>query len=157
MISAQKLKPETRADVERVIVSLDIMLRQREPESKRILARVKTLMAHYWVGKEDELSSAAKFLDWYEILKGFPYWAIDEACKEWMANETRKPAIAQIRALAVLAITEPQRLKDRLMIVSGDQKEIDEKIGKTWQDMTDDEKVKMTALVDGAAESMRMK
>ena len=69
MISAQKLKPETRIDVERVIVSLDIMLRQREMESKRILARIKTLQAHYWVGKEDELSSAAKFFSTYQSSK----------------------------------------------------------------------------------------
>lgn len=155
MISAQKLKPETRIDVERVIVSLDIMLRQRETESKRILARIKTLVAHYWVGKEDELSSAAKFMDWYEALKSFPYWAIEEACKEWMANETRKPAIAQIRALAVTAITEPQRLKDRLMIVSGATNEIVKDPGKSWQDMDDDEKAKMQSLVGGAADGCK--
>jgi hypothetical protein len=147
-IEPQKLKPETLQTVQRVISGLEVMLMQRERNSKRILARIEILMGHYWVGKENDLSAAAKFMDWYEILKSYPFWAIDVACKEWLATETRRPVISQILKLTIDAMAQPQRMKDRLQIVSGVVSQPEEDNGKTWGDMTPEEKKRHNEMME---------
>lgn len=157
-VKACPLQDDTRTDVERALVGLDVMLMQREQVPDRILGRIHALMGHYWVGKEDERSSAAKFMDWYAILKPFPFWAIDEACKEWLATSQKRPAISDIKTLTVATLMPPQRMKERLQIVSGVAKSPDEDHGKNWQDMTDADKSKhdeMMNKIKSTAEGMK--
>lgn len=63
----------------------------------RLLARITTLLAHYWEGWADDRLREGVALDWADDLGEYPGWAIDSACRSWRRTETRKPTPADIR------------------------------------------------------------
>lgn len=63
----------------------------------RLLARITTLLAHFWEGFADHALKKAVALDWADDLEEFPEWAVEDACRQWRRAESRKPTPADIR------------------------------------------------------------
>lgn len=73
-------------------------LRQRRAE---IAAMVARLLSHYWTAAEPAGVRQAQAEDWIEDLSEFLPSHVAEACRRWRRTQSRKPTIADIRALAI--------------------------------------------------------
>lgn len=85
----------------------------------RTLARVKTLLDHYYVPGRDEMTSTIIANDWAMILADYPWIAIQAAAVSWLKSETRRPTPAEFLErvktqmfLARRRIEELQRIVD---------------------------------------------
>jgi hypothetical protein len=78
------------------ISSGDLQLRRAE-----IAALVARLLTHYWTAAEPIGMREAQARDWIEDLCEFIPAQVDEACRRWRRSQSRKPTIADIRALAI--------------------------------------------------------
>lgn len=78
------------------ISSADLQLRRAE-----IAALVARLLTHYWTAAEPIGMREAQARDWIEDLCEFIPAQVDEACRRWRRSQSRKPTIADIRALAI--------------------------------------------------------
>lgn len=63
--------------------------------------RVGVLLGHYWTPDTPEQMTQAIARDWIGALCHLPQWALDVACKDWIANGTRKPVPGDIRERAM--------------------------------------------------------
>jgi len=63
------------------------------------MGRVATLLSHFFVSSTEEAEMRAMLSDWADALGEFPQWAIEEACREYLRTQERKPTIAAIRKL----------------------------------------------------------
>jgi len=77
-------------------------------------ARVTVLLSHFFVVDLPPAAHAALLRDWLRALADLPLWAIDGACNRWIAERDRRPAPANIRALALEACADASRERDRL-------------------------------------------
>ena len=72
------------------------------PASPEALTRrVAALLSHYY---QPDVAADARIMadrDWVEALAGIPAWAVGKACSEWVREESRRPAPADIRRLAL--------------------------------------------------------
>jgi len=48
------------------------------------------LLSHYFRPEDDEAVMRAQAGDWIDILKGFPQYAIEKACREYLVEEPRR-------------------------------------------------------------------
>jgi len=72
----------------------------RQPVARKwLMGRVATLLSHFYVSPMSEHEAKAVAEDWADALGEFPQWAVEEACREYLRTQDRKPTIAAIRAL----------------------------------------------------------
>lgn len=62
----------------------------------KISARVTVLLSHYFVPDLPIAAQTALLTDWVDALADFPWWAIQQACGEWLQSEPRRPTPADI-------------------------------------------------------------
>jgi hypothetical protein len=72
-------------------------------------ARITALMLHFYVSALPAGAPEALLDDWCAVLADLPMWAVNAACRVWLAEKETKPKPAQIRALAV---AEVDRVKE---------------------------------------------
>jgi hypothetical protein len=82
-----------------------------------ISGRVLVLLSHYFTMQSDAHITAAIAQDWIDILSGYPQWAIDKACKKYLAgpNCSRKPIQGNILQLVkgeMLVIKDAENVLD---------------------------------------------
>ncbi len=76
--------------------------RSTSSQDREVGALIARLLLHFWTPQE--LSQEARALmaqDWVMDLKEFGPEAVAIACGEWRRNNSKRPAIADIRALAI--------------------------------------------------------
>lgn len=80
--------------------------RELSPANREwIAARIMTLLSHYYAPEMPETLQRAVAQDWVHLLAGYPRWAIERACMDYLARDTNKrPSPGQIAGLAELAI-----------------------------------------------------
>lgn len=93
-----KIGPMTRQTCLDYLRQLDEVLKPAPRE--KVLARIATLMAHYWTPKMPTNLQEAVALDWSEILSDLPWIAVDQAALEWLRTKDRRPTPGQFRKLA---------------------------------------------------------
>jgi len=122
------------------------------------MGRVATMLSHFYVSPMSEAEARAVANDWADALGEFPQWAVDEACRDWLRNHTRKPTIADIRGLCVhhFAVVDFTRQKamrgpveSRVREVQSPERraEIAERLAKMGQEAAD----RMRAKMEGGA------
>jgi hypothetical protein len=117
------------------------------------MGRVATLLSHFYVSQMSEHEARAVAQDWADALLEFPQWAVDEACREWLRTQERKPTIAGIRKLCQqhFAIVECTRYKAmRGPIARGEPVEPRETVSP-------ERRAKMAAEIAKVSERMRKK
>jgi hypothetical protein len=73
------------------------------------MGRIVTLLSHYYRPDDDPEILRAQAADWYAVMKGFPIYAINAACIEYLANEPRrKPAPGAIVELCRKIMPKPR-------------------------------------------------
>jgi hypothetical protein len=73
------------------------------------MGRIVTLLSHYYRPDDDPEILRAQAADWYVVLKGFPIYAINAACVDYLANEPRrKPAPGAIVELCRKVMPRPR-------------------------------------------------
>ncbi len=77
-------------------------------ERQDVSARIATLLAHYYVPDMPASLQTAVMSDWLDELSEFPAWAIQEACRDWLRNERRKPTLSEILLRCNAATHEPR-------------------------------------------------
>jgi hypothetical protein len=65
-------------------------------EEGRIMARVVSLLTHYYVSTTASQVSDVMLEDWLNALGDYPWWAITRAVDEWLRTERVKPHISDI-------------------------------------------------------------
>lgn len=103
--------------VQAAVEALDYLL--APPSSPdRVMAKVATLLSHYYAPDMDEAQQTAVMLDWWEDLREFPQWAIDQACDLWRRNEPdRRPNPAAIRRECERNVMHLRKLHRKLRAV----------------------------------------
>lgn len=102
-----------RAVAERAATDLDYELRPAERDW--LVARILTLLAHYWMPDMSENLQTAVGNDWANILGKMPRQAIEAACREYLLTDTRaRPTPGQILKLAEATIAEQSERRYRL-------------------------------------------
>jgi len=66
----------------------------------QVVARITLLLAHFFTAAMDRNLAQAVLRDWVDSLMDQPFWAVEEACDEWIKTQSRKPTPADIRGLA---------------------------------------------------------
>ena len=102
----------TRQTCRDYLCQLDAVLKPAPRE--KVLARIATLMAHYWTPQMPVNLQEAVALDWSEILSDLPWIAVEQAALEWLKTKDRRPTPGQFRKLAEQFIDE--RYGDRKTI-----------------------------------------
>ena len=105
---------DKRAKAEALQVDIEVCL--TPATSKQVTGRAFALLSQYYVGDIPSEAHAMIFSDWREGLSGLPFWALDAACKAYLAgrNCRKKPLPGTIRALAVEEIAELQAIIERI-------------------------------------------
>ena len=79
------------------------------PTREWLMGRIVTLLSHYYRPDDDPEILRAQAADWYVVLKGFPIYAINAACVDYLANEPRrKPAPGAIVELCRKVMPKPR-------------------------------------------------
>lgn len=81
-------------DAEAALAALDAYL--APASTKQIAARVTALLAHFFVPDMPVQLQTAVVGDWIRILGRHPFWAIEEACQDWLRTSRSKPSVADI-------------------------------------------------------------
>jgi hypothetical protein len=68
------------------------------PTREWLMGRVMVLLSHFYRADEDPEIIRAQAADWYSVLKGFPVYAIDQACRDYLTEERAKPVPGAIVA-----------------------------------------------------------
>lgn len=68
-----------------------------------IAERVAILLNHYWINDMPDALRARLAADWVNDLAEFPAVVVAGACDEWRRAQTKRPVIADIRALCLQA------------------------------------------------------
>src|SRR5690242_2716775 len=97
------------------IIELQPQTEASSPASQQrlaIAALIARLLTHFWAADDPPELRRAQAEDWINDLAEFPTEFVDRACCEWRQNKTRRPTIAEIRALAIEAVrnAETRRL-----------------------------------------------
>lgn len=66
---------------------------------REIAALIVRLMSHYWTADDPPAAREAQTLDWIEDLVEFGTDSVARACGEWRRTQSKRPTIADIRAL----------------------------------------------------------
>ena len=117
--------PVTRQICRDYLRQLDVALKPALRE--KVLARIATLMAHYWTPQMPVNLQEAVALDWSEILSDLPWVAVEQAALEWLKTKDRRPTPAQFRKLAEQFIDERY----------GDRKAIEMVLRRDWSQAGD--------------------
>jgi hypothetical protein len=73
------------------------------------MGRIVTLLSHYYRPDDDPEIMRAQAGDWYVVLKGFPIYAINQACVDYLTDEPRrKPAPGAIVELCRKIMPKPR-------------------------------------------------
>ena len=73
------------------------------------MGRIVTLLSHYYRPDDDADLMRAMAADWYAVLKGFPTYAINGACVDYLTDEPRrKPSPGAIVELARRLMPRPR-------------------------------------------------
>lgn len=75
--------------------------RQHSLNARLIAEQITKLLSHYWSTGEDQALRKAQAADWLEDLSQFTAAAVESACREWRRMHSKRPLIADIRALCV--------------------------------------------------------
>lgn len=62
-----------------------------------ISGRVTVLLSHFYVAEHAEGVGPGVIHDWLDALEPYPMWAIQQACKDWLAMHRERPMVADIR------------------------------------------------------------
>ncbi len=73
-------------------------LPKRRKEISGLIAR---LLNHYWTADDDPAMRRVQAEDWINDLVEFEAEDVQNACREWRQNQTRRPTPADIRLLAI--------------------------------------------------------
>ena len=117
--------PLTRQTCRDYLHQIDAVLKPAPRE--KVLARIATLMAHYWTPQMPVNLQEAVALDWSEILSDLPWIAVEQAALEWLKTKERRPTPAQFRKLAEQFIDERY----------GDRKAIEMVLRRDWSQAGD--------------------
>lgn len=106
-------KPPTRRELTACLNSPDaatlsaVRAALKAPVDLEWLAgRVMTARRHYSASQADDRVDAAMMDDWLDIIGGFPHFAVDEAFRGWLRDESFPPTPAGIKARCVAAMSE---------------------------------------------------
>ena len=103
-----------RTTAQRYLSDLEYEL--QPAERSWIVARVITLLAHYWMPDMDETLQQAVGSDWANILGSLPRHAIESGCISYASTSTRaRPTPGQILELAQATVAARIRDRDRLV------------------------------------------
>jgi hypothetical protein len=94
------------------------------------MGRIVTLLSHYYRPDDDPEILRAQAADWYAVLKGFPIYAINGACVDYLASEPRrKPAPGAIVELCRKLMPKPRLggQDDERMAIPKPERSIDER------------------------------
>ena len=90
----------------------------------RLLARIATLLAHFYAPDIPDTLRRGIAQDWAETLEDLPWHGIVWACSQWLKIEKRRPTPAEIRRLTLEECEPDMRIRNRLQrIVAGGVKE----------------------------------
>lgn len=69
------------------------------------MARIATLLSHYWQSNDPDEIVEANMRDWLDVLEHLPETAIQKACVSWLSRPVgKKPTPGEIAALARAAM-----------------------------------------------------
>lgn len=90
---------ELRESTRLAVFHVEKLLTASTPDM--ISARVSALMLHYFKEKLPEKAFEHIAKDWIAALKSYPYWAIDNACTDYVATDAkgRKPTPGMVALL----------------------------------------------------------
>ena len=74
----------------------------------KLSARVTILLSHYFVPDLPVAAQTAVIEDWVAALAEFPWWAIEQACGEWLRTQRRKPTPADIVDICGAVVSSAQ-------------------------------------------------
>ena len=97
------VSPEGKSRITTLLAEYDHYLEPAPRE--KILARVTVLLGHFFVPDLPVAAQTALLVDWVEVLAEFPWWAIEEASREWLKSQTRKPTPGDIAKLCRAAVS----------------------------------------------------
>jgi hypothetical protein len=100
---------EQLAAARTAIAAYEAWLRPADPQW--LARRCNALMARFWVGEFDEETCAYQLADTIEALARWPQWAIQDACRWWIAGQSRRPdAASLVRRCRELVAAAPLEL-----------------------------------------------
>lgn len=65
-----------------------------------VLERLRTVLGLFWQPGDGPRAEAARLVEWDRALSRLPGWAVQRALDRWVVEGTRRPAPAEIIALA---------------------------------------------------------
>lgn len=116
-LANRSITTEQRDEAKALVLELDRWL---DPAPRgRVLARILTLLEHFWSNKREPAVEKAIAEDWADALREHPFWSIELACKHWRDTEKRAPKIAEIIELSNAERQRYVQARDGLRKVAG--------------------------------------
>jgi len=66
------------------------------------------LLSHYYKPNMPDGIEELAMTDWIDALQGFPQMAVDDAVREWLRGETRRPTPADLRRRCAARVDKPK-------------------------------------------------
>lgn len=90
------LKSETETLARQTLAALDAYL--APGPITETAARIVVMREHFYVPDRPESMAEKVDGDWLDALAEYPAWAVNQAAKDWIATEARRPAPSAIKA-----------------------------------------------------------
>lgn len=147
-LATRSITTEQRDQAKALVGQLELWL---APAPRgRVLARIVTLLEHFWTSKRDPAVERAIAEDWADALKDQPWFAIEAACKHWRDTQTKTPKIADILRLSNAERRHDTQALDCMRKVSGIAAETvtadDRQMSPELRALIDDAKRKLSML-----------
>lgn len=89
-----------------------VSINAERPSAKWIVARVLSLLGHYYQVETDPAIRQLMLTDWIEDLSDLPQEAVEKAVTEWRRSSGSRPKPGDIRKLALAQIDRPKAQDD---------------------------------------------
>ena len=98
-------------DGDRALTTARLQHSTSSADDRQVAGLIARLLLHYWAGDMSDGARKAMAEDWLDDLREFGPEIVVEACSRWRRSQTRRPTIADIRALCIEEQAErrPQR------------------------------------------------
>lgn len=113
-LRGRKAAGDKRAEAEALLADIETCL--APATGKQVTGRAFALLSQYYVGDIPTEAHAMIFGDWRAGLSDLPFWALDAACKAYLASSScrKKPQPGTIRALAIEETAELRTIAERI-------------------------------------------
>jgi hypothetical protein len=93
-----------------------------------LLARILALLCHFPSKDMPNAVEAAIAQDWAEDLGEFPFWAVEQAARQWRRTKRFRPTISEMRDLCLAATRTARTMLERvsILVARAEDKEIGE-------------------------------